>query len=132
MGRLLKIKIIMKAKLVDSNFYPNGFENGGGNLKLHFSNGIVLELCVNISVNGNYCLRSPYTNGEMMAKLFIKNKIVHTFFITKTYSKIKENGFFIDKYTSLKYWIYVRARRNERKKIINIIKNNHEKLNQQI
>jgi len=129
MGRLLKKKIIMNAKLVDSNFFSNGSDNGDGNLELNFSNGIVLELCINVNANGVFCLRSPYTDGQMMVKLFIKKKLAHTFFITKTCSKIKENGFFIDKYTRLKYWIYARARRNERKNIINIIKKNHGKYN---
>jgi len=107
----------MNAKIIDSKFYWHGNEEVcEGNLDIYFSNGVVLVLFV-AKIDGSVYLSSPYTNEEMCVNLFLKEELITSFFITKTKIKIKENGEFLKKYTSLKYWIFAKARRNERKEL---------------
>jgi len=115
----------LNAKLVDYKFQSCcHYAHDGGYLELLFSNGLVLEIYVLRDKNGNMKLFSQYPKGEMFASLYFgyQNKITY-FELTKTCPIIRENGVFIKKFTSLKYWIYIKSKHFERKQIITKIKN---------
>ena len=115
--------IKLNAKLIDYKFQSCcHYEHDGGYLELIFSNGMVLEIYVLYGKNGNMKLSSQHTEGELIARLSIGEKEITCFELTKTNSTIKENGVFVKKFTSLKYWIYIKSKHFERKQIISKIK----------
>jgi hypothetical protein len=117
----------MNATLIKHEFHWDGNEDdfdeksvrSNGDLVLYFSNGVILEISVFHNNWNGIFLRSPYTNGEMIVTIYTKypSKQTTSFYITKSYCKIEENGVFIKKFTKLKYWIYIKSRHSERKKL---------------
>lgn len=121
----------MNANLIKHEFHWNGKEDdfdenstiSNGELVLYFSNGIILETCVFHDRCNGIFLRSPYVDGEMYFTLYREypSKRLATFEITKSYSNIFKNEQFIKKFTKLNYWLFIKARHKDRKKVKKVL-----------
>jgi hypothetical protein len=84
------------------------------------------EICIFIltmdCANNDIYLRSPYVDGELTVSIRLKESSFINFEITKSYSKIGKNNELFSRYKKLKYWVYIKSKHSERKRLIDILK----------
>jgi hypothetical protein len=113
----------MKSKFISSKCCDGGAEDHRKrDLYIYFDNGLCLETTVFQDANNDIYLRSPYVDGELTVSIRLKESSFINFEITKSYSKIGKNNELFSRYKKLKYWVYIKSKHSERKRLIDILK----------